>query len=175
MKIDFTSITYLKTGSPVQQRVYHILTHHRVLTPLQVFAPVVVGTFPLDIAIETSDVDIACQFDAIEVFQAVVETNFSVYEGFTTTTFNLRNIPTYVAKFALDGFLIEIFAQAIPVIQQYGYRHMLIEHKLLVEKGEEFKAQIIAYKQSGLKTEPAFAQALGLEGDPYEALLVHPF
>ncbi|WP_410879977.1 DUF4269 domain-containing protein [Myroides sp. DW712] len=173
MKNDFTSIAYLKRGSAVQQQVYQILTQQQVLRPLQVFTPVVVGTYPLDIAIETSDIDIACQFDTLEVFQHVVQTNFGRAEGFTTTVFNCCNTPTYVANFVLGGFPIEIFAQAVPVTEQYGYRHMLIEHRILEEKGEEFKTQIIAYKKAGLKTEPAFAQVLNLDGDPYEALLAY--
>lgn len=173
--IDFTSIAYLKTGVAIQQKIYQILTHHQVLTPIQAFAPVVVGTFPLDIAIETSDIDIACQFETVDVFHHIIQSNFGAYEGFTTTVFNLRHIPTYVANFVLAGFPIEIFAQPIPVVEQYGYRHMLIEHKLLEEKGEAFKAQILAYKQAGLKTEPAFAKVLGLEGDPYESLLHYSF
>ena len=48
---------------------------------------------------------------------------------------------------------------------------MMVEYQLLKEKGEGFKQQIIDLKKSGFKTEPAFAIALGLTGDPYEALL----
>ncbi|MNO76159.1 hypothetical protein D3C76_672280 [compost metagenome] len=36
---------------------------------------------------------------------------------------------------------------------------------------DHFRERIILLKTSGWKTEPAFAKALGLEGDPYEALL----
>lgn len=173
MKIDFTSIAYLKTGTPVQQQVFHTLKTHRVLRCLRDFTPVVVGTFPLDIAIETSDIDIACQFDVIEVFQTLVQTNFSNYEGFTTTVFDLRGEQTYVANFVLDHFPVEIFAQAIPVQKQYGYRHMCIEYQILKEKDAAFKAEIIALKQAGMKTEPAFAHLLGLTGDPYESLFTY--
>ena len=48
---------------------------------------------------------------------------------------------------------------------------MLIEHRLLQERGEAFRRAIITLKQRGYKTEPAFAKALGLKGDPYLALL----
>jgi len=48
---------------------------------------------------------------------------------------------------------------------------MLILHRLLQERGEAFRREIIALKQRAYKTEPAFAKALGLEGDPYLALL----
>jgi hypothetical protein len=48
---------------------------------------------------------------------------------------------------------------------------MLIEHSLLTEKGEHFRQEIIKLKRQGLKTEPAFAKLLGLDGDPYKAIL----
>ncbi len=48
---------------------------------------------------------------------------------------------------------------------------MITEHAILKEKGKNFKQEIIKLKASGLKTEPAFAKLLGIEGDPYEELL----
>lgn len=173
MKIDFNSIAYLQQGSEVQQQVYHTLTSHRVLELLDGFTPVVVGTFPLDIAIETSDIDIACQFEDVAVFQSIVHAHFACCEGFKDFVFEMREQQTYVANFVLDDFPIELFAQAIPVSAQYGYRHMLIEHEILQEQEPIFKAQIIALKREGIKTEPAFAKLLGLTGDPYESLLLY--
>ena len=51
---------------------------------------------------------------------------------------------------------------------------MLIEHEILELKGPPFKAVILELKRAGLKTEPAFAKALGLTGNPYEELLKVP-
>lgn len=48
---------------------------------------------------------------------------------------------------------------------------MLIEHQILLKRGDDFKQQIIGLKLKGLKTEPAFAKLLGFKGDPYLALL----
>ena len=47
---------------------------------------------------------------------------------------------------------------------------MVIEGRLLDLAGESFRHNVIELEQSGLKTEPAFARLLGLNGDPYEAL-----
>jgi hypothetical protein len=76
-----------------------------------------------------------------------------------------------VANFSIDGIAIEIFGQNIPTREQNGYRHMLIEHRILQERGEVFREAVIALKKSGIKTEPAFAQLLQIEGDPYLGLL----
>lgn len=173
MKTNFNSIAYLQQGSEVQQQVYHTLSSHQILELLAAFNPVVVGTFPLDIAIETSDIDIACQFENVEVFQSIVQNNFSSCKGFSDLVFEMRKMKTYVANFILDDFPIELFAQAIPVSAQYGYRHMVIEHEILQEQGPIFKTQIIGLKREGIKTEPAFAKLLGLTGDPYESLLLY--
>ena len=75
------------------------------------------------------------------------------------------------ASFTLEGFVIEIYGQPIPVRDQAAYRHMLAEYKILQEKGEAFRQQIIELKKQGLKTEPAFGKLLGIEGDVYEKLL----
>jgi hypothetical protein len=48
---------------------------------------------------------------------------------------------------------------------------MLIEHHFLQTKGDNFRKEIIQLKEIGLKTEPAFAKALSIEGDPYLELL----
>lgn len=48
---------------------------------------------------------------------------------------------------------------------------MIIEHKILIEKGEDFRLQVIQLKEQGYKTEPAFAHLLDLSGDPYDELL----
>lgn len=49
---------------------------------------------------------------------------------------------------------------------------MIIEAEILAQLDNDFRQQIITMKTNGWKTEPAFAQVLGLEGDPYEALLM---
>ncbi|MOA62849.1 hypothetical protein D3C78_1883950 [compost metagenome] len=48
---------------------------------------------------------------------------------------------------------------------------MVIEDRLLRLFGEKFKQYIIQLKSNGMKTEPAFAKALHIQGDPYLELL----
>jgi hypothetical protein len=57
------------------------------------------------------------------------------------------------------------------VAQQHGYRHMVVEARLLAASGPRLKERVIQEKTLGLKTEPAFAKLLALPGDAYQALL----
>ena len=65
---------------------------------------------------------------------------------------------------------IEIFCQALPIHEQWGVRHFLVEKRLL-EILPSLQSKVIDLKRAGQKTEPAFAAVLKLEGDPYEAML----
>lgn len=167
---DFAQIEYLNNGSPVQIRAFAVLTQHKILDLLSEFAPVLIGTVPIDIAIASSDLDIACYWTDPNEFIKAVRV-FGKYEDFSIEEKTISRIKTIIACFKADGFEIEIFGQNVPVAQQNGYRHMIIEHLVLQQKEEDFRQQIISLKEQGYKTEPAFAQLLGLEGDPYEALL----
>jgi hypothetical protein len=62
-------------------------------------------------------------------------------------------------------------AHAIPVEQQRGWRHFVVERRLLALGGEDLQEAVLAQRRRGMKTEPAFAAALGLNDDPYLALL----
>ena len=171
--IDFRNLTYLKQGNVVQQRIGEVLEQYRIMETLKFFDPVLIGTFPIDIAIESSDLDIACCFEDREGFIQVVETAFSSMQGYVLTEVIIATIPTVVVNFTIAEFPVELFAQSIGVDQQNGYRHMLIEYTILQSKDEVFRQDVIKLKESGIKTEPAFAQLLGLKGDPYEALLMY--
>jgi len=165
----FETITYLKNGNDKQQKVYALLTSHQLLEKLRPFDPLVVGTIPINIDIANSDIDIICFFSDQQDFIKTVTSHFKDEKGFIVT--EKRENTTVIANFWMDTFEIEIFGQTIPTRQQFAYRHLLIEHALLQERGEAFRQQIIALKQQGYKTEPAFAIALGLTGDPYTELL----
>lgn len=132
------------------------------------------GTIPIEIDIESSDLDIVC------------EVNLRFEEDFLEEIMLSKLIPTdvevsvekvmvngeesIVLNFMLEEFPIEIFGQNKPTTQQNAYLHMIAEHKILEERGEEFKQKIIELKKQGIKTEPAFGMLLGLE-NPYEDLL----
>lgn len=73
--------------------------------------------------------------------------------------------------FQSESYPIELFIHTTAIREQRAYRHMVVEYVLLERLGSSFQSHIRSLKASGLKTEPAFAEALGFDGDPYLALL----
>lgn len=170
--IDFTRIDYLKNGNERQKRAYEVLSKHRIFEKLKDYSPILAGTVPIEIDIEGSDLDI------------IFEVDLRFEEDFLDDLMLSRFIPYDVdvehpvvngercitLNFILEGFPIEIFGQNKPTTEQNAYLHMLAEHKILQEKGENFKQKIIELKKQGIKTEPAFGMLMDLE-NPYEDLL----
>ncbi len=169
--MDFDTLEYLSSGNARQQKAYAVLTERGIFEALQGFTPLLTGTIPIGIDTAQSDLDIICCCTDQPRFAQHLIDRFGHYEAFTFWQAQYHGRDTVVANFNADGFAIEIFAQNRPVKQQEAYRHMVIEHALLIKHGEPLRHEIMRLKSLGVKTEPAFGQALGLEGDPYEALL----
>ena len=146
-----------------------VLSELRLLERIRKFQPIVIGTPPLGIDVETSDIDIACSADDLHDFSETIESGFSklVVE---CKHMRVRGEPTACARLRSKGWDIELFCQAVPVEQQSGVRHFEIERRLL-NLIPDLRPRVLLLKKQGLKTEPAFAQLLGLSGDPYEAML----
>ena len=173
MSTIFDTIEYLNDGTPRQREAYRVLTEHAVLAKLEPFTPILVGTIPINIDIERSDLDIICYWTDRQVFYSALLESFHQEEDFSIRESSTPDRDVVVATFKIDDCELEIFGQNIPTRQQMGYRHMLIEHNLLIERGEDFRQQILALKRQGYKTEPAFGKLLGLGPDPYVELLAY--
>lgn len=167
----FLNINYLKTGTLRQQLAYKELTDLEIFQKLQQYKPLLAGTIPIDIDIPSSDLDIICKCDNHTNFSNELSRLFGNQKSFRLTTKLVNEIQTTIATFDGQKFPIEIFGQNIESDKQNAFRHMLVEHQILLQKGKGFKDRIIALKKLGVKTEPAFAQLLGLKGDPYIELL----
>ena len=168
---NFKNIEYLKSGNSRQKSVYSILLELQIFTSLQEYNPILTGTIPIEIDLPNSDVDIICECNDHLSFAKNLKEMFEKHTDFQIWTNTYGGVKATVANFSYKKERIEIFGQNIPTDQQNSYQHLLIERKILEEKGLEFKNQVIEFKKSGLKTEPAFAKLLHLEGDPYAALL----
>lgn len=171
--MDFLRIDYLKSGNQRQKRAYEVLTDLAVIAKLERFSPILVGTIPINIDTETSDLDIICCYENKRQFISALVRHFGHEEKFNFTEKIIRNEDAVVARFLTPDFAVEIFGQDKPTYLQNGYLHMIVEHKILIEKGEDFRLQVVNLKKHGYKTEPAFAHLLNLNGDPYDELLMY--
>ena len=171
MNAGFDNIEYLKSGNNRQQQAYCTLTNNQIMVKLKYFDPILVGTIPINIDIENSDLDIVCCFADKQEFIKTITDNFRNENKFTIREQKSTSGIAIVANFFVDDVEIEVFGQSIPTKQQFAYRHLIVEYNLLKKYGEKFRQQIIELKRQGHKTEPAFAIALGLTGDPYTELL----
>jgi len=141
-----------------------------LLAILWEFDPFIIGTPPLGIELETSDIDIACSANELARFKKVTSTKFSKFDCFQCRNSTWQNQNSVIVQFHKYDWDIELFCQTIPTNQQWGVRHFNIEQRLLnIEP--KLRGVVVRLKQQGLKTEPAFARALGLPGDPYSSIL----
>ena len=166
--MDFLNIDYLKTGNPRQIKVFEVLTNNNILSSISEFSPILVGTIPINIDIENSDLDIICYWENKQDFMEKLQINFGSENQFVLRETLIDQKQTVIANFICDDFEIEMFGQNVPTQEQNGYKHMIIEHKILKTKGEDFRLEIIKLKKSGYKTEPAFGKLLGLTENPYQ-------
>ena len=172
MRPNFYDIAYLQQGTVRQQEAYHALTTLGILERLAKYNPVLVGTIPIAIDIESSDLDIICYAPDLARFEADVHQYFQHYAQFTLKRGTQADQAYIVANFYANGFEFELFAQNKVTEDQNAYRHMLIEYRLLELSDDHAREAIIQLKQQGLKTEPAFAQYFALSGNnPYDDLL----
>jgi hypothetical protein len=164
-------IGYLQQGSEAQRRAYQILKDRQILEKLEPYDPVLAGTFPLDLAIAGSDLDIVCEVHTHSLFAVHVERCFGKENGFQLETTGRVSSQATIVNFVVDSLPVQLFGEQTPVAEQAAYLHMDVEYRLLRLGGRKAREQILSLKKTGVKTEPAFAAWLGLDGDPYAALL----
>ncbi|WP_346879869.1 DUF4269 domain-containing protein [Clostridium sp. UBA3061] len=168
---DFINIDYLKHGNIKQQNSYKVLKELDIFNVLRKFNPILVGTIPINIDIENSDLDIVCEVYDFKEFQKIVEDRYSMFSKFHISNNSTDNETILTVNFYVEDIEIEIYAQSLDSCKQNGYRHMVVEDRILRLGGERTREEVVILKKNGLKTEPAFAKHLGLDGNPYDELL----
>jgi len=147
-----------------------IIDQLNLLKLLSKYNPTPIGTPPLNIQINTSDIDIACTATNLTEFVSTVTSIYSNQSNFSSDFFQTRGKDAARCSFEFNNWEIELFCQTIPIEEQWGVRHFEVEKRLLI-LAPEIKCRVVQLKRNGLKTEPAFADILGLIGDPFEAVL----
>ncbi|UCZ53439.1 DUF4269 domain-containing protein [Bacillus shivajii] len=166
----FESIDYLQYGNEKQQFAYQAIRQLGVMEDLAAFKPILCGTLPIGIDVEGSDLDVIMEVTDFFQFEKKVKALYRGKEQFRLKRRTIRGLSVIKANFIFQAFEFELFGQPQPVQEQYAYLHMVIEHSVL-EQQPHLREAVIALKEKGYKTEPAFCKILGLAGDPYEALV----
>lgn len=148
-------------------KLFKAISDSAVLLDLKEFEPLVSGTFPLDIAVKNSDVDILIFSPNLDAMEERLKSVFSDRKSFKIE----RNSDRIVVQFSQFDFEFEIYAERTHSALQKSNLHFLLEERLFKIGPDDFKSQIVLLKELGTKTEAAFAKVLGLSGDPYQALL----
>ena len=167
---DWRDPSYLAEGTASQRRAWRCLKRLELPEHLSAFDPLVVGTIPIDVDVADSDIDIICEADELSLLERSVRDRFEGFRGFSCHYRDIDGLPSLVAAFEDEGLTVEIFGQNRPTREQTAFVHMAVEHRLLALAGPWLRTEVRRLKSGGLKTEPAFAAALGLPGDPYEAM-----
>lgn len=154
----------------MQRHAFHVIQQLNIFHDFAGHTPLLCGTIPLAIDVEGSDLDIIMEVQDFERFKHEIQSRYATLDGFTLNEMAMQGTPTVLCNFTFEDMDFEIFAQPKPVVKQNAYRHMIIEHHLLMTHPHT-RDEIIHLKKQGLKTEPAFAKVLGLAGNPYEELL----
>ncbi|MEM8777333.1 MAG: DUF4269 domain-containing protein [Cyanobacteria bacterium P01_G01_bin.49] len=140
----------------------------QILQKLERYNPVVVSTILVGLDTEDSDIDIVCSYNSQFIFFQDLQ---SLVEGFFDGICKQRN--NYVlARFEYAEYLFEIFGTNQKVEAQMAFRHYQIMQRLSRIGGTNFQNTVKAIKKTGIKTEPAIALILQLEGNPYHSVLM---
>lgn len=154
------------------KKVFGALEESKVLKIFKKFTPFVAGTFPLGIYTAHSDIDVLMNAGDLNELNDMLKAEYGNLDGFRSEHSIVDGLKTLIVNFNLNKVPFEVFAQNRAVTKQKAYLHFQVEERLLKIGGDQFKKSIIEKRQNGLKTEPAFATALGIKGDAYEELLL---
>lgn len=163
-------ISYLKHGSQSQVRVYQLLSRLAIIDALSAYGATLIGSYPIAVDLPDSDIDIACEISDVIRWERDVAALYGHFPRYAATSTERDDGPALIIRFEAAGLTVELFGQTLPVVRQRGYRHMLVEQRLLALGGEAARAEIGLLRVAGMKTEPAFARLFRLPGDPYQTL-----
>lgn len=167
----FIDIEYLLQGNPKQKMAYDVIKKLKVMEILKKHGPILAGTIPIDIDIDSSDLDIICEVHHPEEFIHRLNIEFGDLLNFSLETLWIDGKITVLCSFVADGLTLEIFGQPKKSMDQNAYRHMVVENRILEILGNTAKEEIRGLKREGYKTEPAFGVYLNIVENPYEFLL----
>lgn len=170
-------MTKARTTAPGQ--VGELASCHRVLDSLGLrkalrpYRPRIVGSMPLGLCTADSDIDVLVEVSDLDTFAAQMHKDHGAQEDFLMyrRAADDNGPEALVVRIETAAWPVEITAQSRPTVEQIPYRHYAVLNRLLRLGGPELREEILARKEEGARTEQAFADALGLDGDASSVIL----
>ncbi|ELC7279990.1 DUF4269 domain-containing protein [Aeromonas veronii] len=174
-------LDYLAHGNP-RQRSAHALLTAGVWDELaaQCADLALVSTLAIGLDRPGSDIDILCQHADPAAFAAALSTQGWLASAKGDNVWLLeRTFACLDQSCAVNGchqsdarWPLELYVTPAPIETLNGWRHLTLMAALLERFGDAFYRDVLRLRlEEGLKGEAAMCRLLGLEGDPYEALL----
>jgi predicted metalloenzyme YecM len=146
-----------------------------LMAKMAAWRPLFSGSIPLEIDLPGSDLDILLEATDLERDSVAIKKALGRSIDLTwKPAVSSHGGRALIARIKNAPRTIELFLSETPVLRQNSHRHLLSEYLYLLAKGESLRTEVRKLKQSGLRTEPAFAAALDITGDPYQELLKWP-
>lgn len=152
--------------------VFRALSDSFILKTFKQYSPFIAGTFPLGIHTKNSDIDVLMEAQDLNVLEESLKSHYGEHEDFENLRSFVDGQETLIVNFTYEHVAFEVFAQSRAVVEQKAYKHFQVEERLLKLGGDLFKESVMGFRQDGSKTEPAIAETLGIEADPYNELLI---
>lgn len=158
--------TVIRDGSPRQMRAYSVVFDElMVFLHMKPYKPVWVGSYPLGIDAETSDINILLEPEQLRVFLVDVRKHYGHHDDFKLVWKAINKTPTIVARFQVKGFWVDMFAQCRPLNEQDAFVQMLMTARLLAIGGDEACEGIRQNKTNGQNTPDAIMAYFNIETD----------
>ncbi|MCX6125505.1 MAG: VOC family protein [Proteobacteria bacterium] len=162
-----------------EHRAGSFLKESDLLQRLLPWDPVISGSVPLGVDVADSDIDVLLWHPDLKRAGSEISAALESLGRIEWTQEACRQGECLVGRlncgFPFEStfqFVIEFFVSNVSSFEQHSHLHLLAEYKILVQEGLGFREGIRKLKSTGLSTEQAFCQKLGIVGDPYEALLL---
>ena len=135
-------------GSPGFDDWYARLREDGLLDVLAPYEPVIVGAYPLDVAAETTPLEIVCRAVDLPAFARTLERTYGDRPGFALHGGELDGEAAVFAEFDMDGLPMEVAAQGQHVHRRLGAATLGLD-RVLSESGPTARIRLAAAVERG--------------------------
>jgi len=97
----FDTLDYLRLGNEKQQHTYLALKKLNIYEILHPYTPILCGTIPIGVDIDSSDLDIIMEVHEVETFKHIVTEHFGKMRNFSLKSLMIREVEVTKANFFL--------------------------------------------------------------------------